>query len=106
MHAKLSPAKIGLALAAAVLTMGAALPATAAPTASADDGPSTKDVPQCVWAWSNEYDDVIVHNACGNYQRYKVVMAFGPDLPCATLAPGQEHSWRDPSGRFDGLVSC
>lgn len=86
------------------MTVGGA--AQAAGPSGVEEGPSTQALPQCLEASSDSNDNVHVLNTCSSSYRYKVVMAFAPDLACQTIKPGWEHTYDDPSGRFDGIKSC
>ncbi|MBP2384086.1 hypothetical protein [Brachybacterium sacelli] len=86
--------------------MATAGAAQAAGPSDAEGDISTKGLPQCIEAWDDAQGDVHVVNNCSSSYRYKVVMAFAPDLSCQTVKAGWEHTYDDPTGRFDGVQSC
>lgn len=86
--------------------MAAAGAAQAAGPSDGEGDISTQAVPQCVKAWDDAQGDVHVNNRCDSSYRYKVVMAFAPDLSCQTVSAGWNHTYDDPYGRFDGIQSC
>ncbi|MFI6537935.1 hypothetical protein ACIBHY_36165 [Nonomuraea sp. NPDC050547] len=51
---------------------------------------------------------VTIANNCRYKVRIKVVIAWGPDSPCMTIAANGRASWRWARGhqRFDGLRKC
>lgn len=79
-------------------------PASAAPAAPP---------PSCVVASVNN-ERVSVTNTCSIEQRVKVLVAFGPDSACTSLASNggnfshelEPHVPVGPDPRFDGLESC
>ncbi|WP_157235745.1 hypothetical protein [Brachybacterium sp. P6-10-X1] len=91
---------------AAGLMMVSAGAAHAAGPSDAEGDVSTQGLPQCISARDDAQGDVHVVNNCGSSYRYKVVMAFGPDLSCETVKSGWSHTYDDPYGRFDGIQAC
>ncbi|MEV4889201.1 hypothetical protein AB0K48_07425 [Nonomuraea sp. NPDC055795] len=68
-------------------------------------------VPSCVdyWVWTYRTAKyVTIANYCRYRVRIKVVIAWGPDSPCMTIAANGRASWRWARGhqRFDGLRKC
>ena len=96
--------KIAAIAAALMVTAGGAAHAGGPP--QSEDDVSNQAVPNCVEAWDDSSGDVYVENHCATSKRYKVVMAFAPDLSCQTIKSGWRHTYDDPTGRFDGLKSC
>lgn len=100
---------------ASLLMMGG--PAAAQPAPNPDE-PRTAAAPppDCVEGLvipGGEFGQVRIRNTCGNTQRVKVIIAWGPDSECFVIESGgtRFHTIDDftgpfPDPRFDGLVSC
>ncbi len=98
-----------LSKAALAVMVGALLPGFMTP-AYADTSTAMANAPTCMHVdlddsgWT---DYLTVTNACGSYQRAKVILANAPDLSCTGYSSGQSRTWRwGAPGRFDGLAGC
>ncbi len=101
-------------LAAAAVTaaaIGGAL-AVSAPTAAAAPAPGpTAEAPTCV---SRYWDDdpsgfgVNIKNNCTYTVRVRVIVDWGTDSPCWSLAPGQGKFWfkETITGQYSHLATC
>ncbi len=64
--------------------------------------------PSCVARDLHEADDFItLTNHCSTTQNVKVIISFGRDSSCYSIAPGHFRNvlWSSP-GKFDSLVLC
>ncbi|WP_333740974.1 hypothetical protein [Streptomyces sp. IBSBF 2806] len=93
-------------LVAAAALACAAGPAVAAP---AQDASATGNVPWCVSTdIYNEASGQVawVWNACGNTQRARVVIGWGPDSDCFTIPPGSGAAYHFTFGNYAKTETC
>ncbi|MFC5149989.1 hypothetical protein [Streptomyces aureoversilis] len=93
-------------LAAAAARACAAGPAAAAP---AQDASAPGAVPPCVS--TEHYNDASgkvawVWNACGNTQKARVVIGWGPDSDCFTIPPGTGAAYHYTFGNYGTTETC
>lgn len=86
--------------------------AVSAPTAAAAPTPApTAEAPTCVSRyWDNDPSGfgVNIKNNCTYTVRVKVIVDWGTDSPCWTLAPGQGKYWfkETVTGSYSHLATC
>ncbi|GAA2823236.1 hypothetical protein [Nonomuraea rubra] len=88
-------------LTGAALVLGTGGPAAAAARAG--------NAPGCIARVVDEQPHGLIvwlRNECGRTMRVKVVISWGPDGPCATLANGQSREWTFKLGSYDKTVTC
>ncbi|MFB4281526.1 hypothetical protein ACBJ59_39995 [Nonomuraea sp. MTCD27] len=90
------------------LLLGAGGPASAA-GAVAGRAAAAGAAPGCVARVVDEQPHGLIvwlRNECGRTVRVKVVISWGPDGPCATLAHGSSREWTFKVGSYDKTVTC
>ncbi|MFG2290426.1 hypothetical protein ACGFOU_30655 [Streptomyces sp. NPDC048595] len=112
--------RLALAVAAAALGGGLALPAGPAMAASAPAGPGDRataeategagilgTAPACVRRDVIKHEKkVTVGNDCGHAMHLKVVINWGPDSQCLTYQNGQAWTWHWGMGSYGKVVTC
>ncbi|WAE71035.1 hypothetical protein OUQ99_17520 [Streptomonospora nanhaiensis] len=97
------------AIAASALA-AAGLLAWSTPAAAATAPQAAAAVPNCVTTSLNDSgatDYLTVYNDCDDNLRIKVLLAYGPDFSCTTIAANGQMSYQWPwPSRFDGLQEC
>ena len=62
--------------------------------------------PSCIKVISQSSRSITVRNDCGNQQRVKLIIAWGPDSGCNVLNPRQQRTFTWTLGSFDRLDRC
>ncbi|GAA2603394.1 hypothetical protein ACWCO0_25645 [Streptomyces tubercidicus] len=99
------------AMAAASATVGLTATAPVASAASANTPAAGGTAPACVsrdvWGAVGGFD-VAIQNNCTKTMRVQVIVSFGADSPCYTLARGQfeAFAYRGITGRYERVAVC
>ncbi|MFJ8856725.1 hypothetical protein [Streptomyces sp. NPDC102437] len=99
------------ALSVTVAAIGSAL-AVSAPVAAAAPAPGVlAEAPGCVYRyWDNDPSGfaVVIENNCSYTVRVQVIVDWGTDSPCWSLAPGADKYWfkETITGQYSYLATC